>query len=391
VSQATEAQPRDPDAARRLGKVVFALAVCLLAASILGIVGIALGKRHSRREQAAAKSREVDRGPVVLVARAEPGKPHREVTLTADVRGFFQTTVYAKVSGYVREVRVDKGDRVQEGQILGVIWSPETDQALEAAEANASLQQKLARRAQLLSPNLVAIQEAETARSNQQVSTANVASARAVKQYEVLRAPFDGVVTARYVDPGALMPSATGGTQSAMPFVDVGVTDTLRIDGYVGQDVASFVHEGDPTEVWQDERPDVRVHTAVTRTSGALDPRTRTMLVEVQLDNRAYGFLPGTFANLTLKVDAPSSPTVPAEALVVRNGKNLVAKIEHDRVRLVPIDPGRTNGSTLEIRSGVAPGDVVALDLPVELPDGAAVQPVEKKQESGDGGAPGGR
>jgi len=125
----------------------------------------------------------------------------------------------------------------------------------------------------------------------------------------------------------------------------------------------------------------------VTRTAGALDPRTRTMLVEVELDNRRYGLLPGTFANVELHVTAVPRPTVPVEALVVRGGKNLLAKVVDGRVHLVPIDPGRTDGKTLEVLRGISAGDEVALDLPVDLSDGATIQPLEKKTEHSDAGA----
>ena len=372
---------------RRLGLMVLVAGIILVVASILGVLGVTLGKRHARRVEAKQRSEEVDKGPTVLVARAEVGPAARTVRLTGDVRGFFQTTLYAKVSGYVRDVLVDKGDRVKEGQILGSVESPETDQALAAQEAAAVLRIKLARRAQVLAPNIVAQQDLETATSNLDVANAGVLSAKAIKQYEIIRAPFDGVVTARYVDPGALMPAATGGSQSALPFVDVGVTDTLRIAVYVSQDVAAFTQPGDPVVIWQDERPELRVPASVTRTAGALDPRTRTMLVEVELDNRRYGLLPGTFANVELHVTAVPRPTVPVEALVVRGGKNLLAKVVDGRVHLVPIDPGRTDGKTLEVLRGISAGDEVALDLPVDLSDGATIQPLEKKTEHSDAGA----
>jgi RND family efflux transporter MFP subunit len=368
---------------------VWLAGTALVVVSFLAVLGLWLGKRRALEREAARRGEEVDRGPVVTVARAEAGPATRALSLTADVRGLYQTTLYAKVSGYVRDIRVDKGDRVKKGDALGSVESPETDQALEGAIASAILQRKLAARARVLAPDIVPQQDLETATSNLDVSSASLVGARALQRYEIIRAPFDGVVTARYVDPGALLPAATGGTQAALPFVDVGTTDILRVDAFVGQDVAPFVHPGDPVVVWQDERPDVRVPTSITRTAGALDPRTRTMLVEVEMDNRAYGLLPGTFAHFDLRVTAPPLPTVPAEALVVRGGRNLVGRVEGERVHLVPIEPGPTNGKTLEVRTGIREGDVVALDLPVDVADGAALQPVEKKVAPRDGGAGG--
>jgi hypothetical protein len=112
------------------------------------------------------------------------------------------------------------------------------------------------------------------------------------------------------------------------------------------------------------------------------------MLVEVDLDNRGVGMLPGTFANVDLKVTAAPLPTVPVEALIVRGGKNMVARIESRRVHLTEIDVGVTNGRRLQVLRGVAPGDEVALDLPVDVPDDAPVQPQEAPESRGAGARP---
>jgi membrane fusion protein (multidrug efflux system) len=371
----------------RLGLVVLLFGIGLVAVAVVAVIGTALGKRHALRQEGKSRTEQLDRGPVVRVGRAEPSPATRDVHLTADVRGFYQTTLYAKISGYVRDVRVDKGDRVSSGQILGSVESPETDEAVASAEYTEILRRKVHRRTNLLAPDVLAEQDLDTANADLGVSNANVKGAVALKRYEVLRAPFNGVVTARYVDPGALLPAATGGTESALPFVDVERTDVLRIFVYVSQDVAVFVHEGDSAVVWQNEHPSLRVPATVARTSGGLDPRTRTMIVEVDLDNAGIGLLPGTFANVDLKVAATPLPTVPVEALVVRGGKNMLARIEANRVHLVEIDVGLTNGKTLQVLRGIGPGDQVALDLPVDVSDGAQVQPQEKKPEAKGAGA----
>jgi len=373
-----EAQPGDN---RRLAILVLVFGIVLLAAAAAAVVAIGLGKRDALRAESERRNTAADKGPVVQVARVALSPSTREVRFTADVRGFFQTTMYAKISGYVRDVRVDKGERVTRGQILGSVESPETDEAVASAEFTESLRRKVQRRTHLLAPDILAEQDLDTATSDLGVSNSNVKSALAMKRYEVIRAPFDGVVTARYVDPGALMPAATGGTESALPFVDVEMIDTLRIDAYVTQEVAQFVRVGDAATVWQNERPTVRVSASVARTSGGLDPRTRTMLVEVDVDNRGVGILPGTFANVDLRVTAMPIATVPVEALVVRAGKNMVARVEHNRVHLAEVDVGQTNGRTLQVLRGLALGDHVALDLPLDVADGAPIQAEEKEPQ----------
>jgi membrane fusion protein, multidrug efflux system len=144
-----------PPERRRLGAVVGALGVALVAAAMLAVLGIALGKRHALQVQVKLRSERVDKGPIVHVTRAEAGPATRQVQLTADVRGYFQTTMYAKISGYLKDIRVDKGDRVSQGQILGTVESPETDQALASAEYTALLQKKLQHRADVLAPDVL--------------------------------------------------------------------------------------------------------------------------------------------------------------------------------------------------------------------------------------------
>ena len=358
--------------------LVFGSALLLVCA--LGVAGIVFFKHRSESRAAKERATEIDKGPPIQVARARTAKAERDLTLTGDVRALFQTSLYAKVSGYVREVRVDKGDFVKKDQILGKIESPETDQALVAAQSDYILRKSLAARAERLAPDIVSRQDLDTSNANLDVSRANLSRAASTQEYELIRAPFDGVVTARYVDPGALVPAATGATQSALPFVDVADPTTLRIDVYAGQDVASFVRDGDAVTIWQDIRPEQRIAATVTRRAGALDPRSRTMLIEVQMDNRTYGLVPGTFANVTLHIHAPPMPSVPAEALVSRGGKNMVARVEGSHVHFVEVEVGKSDGQTMQIERGIAEGDVVALNVPTEVNEGSAVQPSEKTE-----------
>ena len=189
-----------------------------------------------------------------------------------------------------------------------------------------------------------------------------------------MRAPFAGIVTARYVDPGALVPAATASTQASLPIVDVASLDTLRIFVYVGQDVAPFVHPGDAADVWQDELPDRRIPAKVTYAAGALDPRTRTMQVEVDLDNRGIGMLPGTFAHVGLHVVEPRSPLISSDALVIRDGKTMVAEIQDGKVHYAEIDLGYNDGSNVRVLRGLTGGETVGIDVPVEAAEGSAVQ-----------------
>jgi RND family efflux transporter MFP subunit len=367
------AEDRRPHGAHGKAVTIVGLAVVLLSALAVGTV--ALLRHASHRREAAALNREVDRGPVVLVVKASMSSPDRELVLPADVRGYFQSTIYARIAGYVRDVNVDKGDHVKEGQVLGHIESPETDQAVRAARADLANRKQLLLRARALAPDVIAQQDLETAQSNYGVSQANLAAAIALRDYETIRAPFEGIVTVRYVDPGALLPAATGSTQSAQPLVDVADPNRLRVTVFVGQESAERVKPGTAVTVWQDQNPNKKVQAKVTRTADSLDPRTRTMLTEIVLDNRGLGFITGIFTRALFHLTTPPLPVVPAEALLIRRGNPMVAVVEGDRVHLVPVDVGTSDGRTLQITSGLRGDEMVALNLPAELGEGAAVQP----------------
>jgi RND family efflux transporter MFP subunit len=245
-----------------------------------------------------------------------------------------------------------------------------------AAQSDLSLRKQLLDRAKILAPNVMSLQDLQTASSNFRVSSSSLASALALQSYETIRAPFDGIVTMRYVDPGALMPAATGATTSAQPLVDIADPTKLRIWAYVGQDEALFIHAGDAVTISQGDR--AHVDASVTRTAGALDPRTRTMLCEIEIDNGKGLLMPGAFSQVTFHLHAPSSPWVPSEALILRQGKELVAVVANNHVRLVTVGTGVTDGRNLQIVTGLDGSEMVALNLPAEVGDGDAVQASER-------------
>jgi RND family efflux transporter MFP subunit len=183
------------------------------------------------------------------------------------------------------------------------------------------------------------------------------------------------------------VPAATGSTQAALPLVDVADLRRLKILAFVQQDAAPFVHAGDGVTIAVDQQPDVRIQAKVTRCSGALDPRTRTMLCEVWLDNE-HRLYPGTFVHVTFSLEAPRSPVIESSALILRNDKPTVAVVRDGRVRFVKVRTGLDDGKTVQILDGLRPGERVALSPPSELADGDPVQSIE--QPAGGGGKPAG-
>lgn len=352
--------------------------VAALVIVVVAVVAAALlifnkhAKVHALRQARAAFA---EAGPRIRVTQVQVTPPNRTVTLPGDARPLLQATLYAKISGYVRELRVDKGDLVKEGDLLVRIESPETEQQVAAARSQALLSRQNEQRAQALArPGVISEQDLQTAQSNLKSSQAALQQTRELLDYTQIRAPFSGRITARYVDPGALVPAAAGA--NGVPMLDIADMSTLRTTIFVGQDLAPFIKPGDPAVVREDARPDVRIDAHVTRTAGALDPRTRTMLVEVQFDNTRANILPGTFVHVEVSVHGNALPTVQSQALLLRGGTPQVALVENGRLHFVPVRIGLSDARNTQILSGLRGDETVALDVPGEAVDGERVQPV---------------
>ena len=317
------------------------------------------------------------------MAQAQPGSGERTVNLPGDVRAFWQTTLFAKVSGYVRELRVDKGGRVRKGDIVARIASPETDHQVGQARATLLVRRRLALRVRTLAPKgFVSQQDLDNANADLAVAEADYRRVRALQDYEVLRAPFDGVVTARYVDPGALVTGSPG-----QPVVDLADPERARVQVYLGQDVAPFVQVGDAGEITADQLPGLRIRATVRRVADALDPRTRTMLVELWPEGSASPRLvPGLFVHVALRLRVPTLPSVPAEALAARGDRLQVALVRDGKLHFVDVEPGQNDGKTLQIRRGLEGGETVALSPPSDLGDGAPVRPLTNEKARAPGG-----
>jgi RND family efflux transporter MFP subunit len=348
-----------------------------MLASAGGAVAVRARRARSEEHGAARRVALVESGPRVLVARVTQGPEAREVMLQGEARPLLSTTLYAKTSGYVREVLVDKGSRVGRGELLVRLDSPETEQAVAQAETHVQLRKQLAERARALSTHgVMSTQDLEQAEAALKTAQTELTRAHALRDYATIRAPFDGTITARYVDPGALVPAATGATQSAMPVVEIAKVDTLKALLYLGQDIAPFVRRGDDVVLWQDEQPHQRIHGKITLLAGQLDSRARTELAEVWFDNRALGMLPGTYVRVRVALRVPPTPTMAASAIVSRDGRLFAAVVHDTTVRLVPIEVGESDGRTSAVTAGLRGGELVVLDLPTELNDGDRVQPI---------------
>ena len=353
-------------------------AVLVLAAA--AILAVALVVQHFTRLSATRGDLDTAtaKGPVVQVVEAASAPSQRTVTVLASVTPYQQATLYAKVSGYLSHVLVDKGDHVKAGQLLATIESQETDAQYNSARADLTNKQHIAERyGQLLRQSAISPQQAEQAAADARVAQATLQQYATLKSYERLVAPFTGQVTARFADPGALVQNATTSQTAAQPVVTISDDTRLRIDAYVQQDVAPFVHEGDTVEIVDAANSGRSITATLTRVSGQLDPRTRTMLVEALVDNKDRFLLGGSFAYMTLHVPVTASTQVPVGALITRGDNQYIAVVGTDsRLHYVKVAVASTDGDTVTLGTGVKPGTRIAVDLPAEATDGALVSTV---------------
>jgi RND family efflux transporter MFP subunit len=357
----------------------------LVGAGAVVITFLAVGYFHLSRSQTVATAREargaaVDRGPRVEVVAVSQGPSRRTITLLADVRSNTTAILYAKVSGYVKSVEVDRGDRVQAGQVVAVLESPEIDQQYLAAVTDLEHKRRnLARSQDLLArgnTTQVAMLQFET---DARVAEANVRGLETMKGYQTIRAPFAGRVTARFVDPGALITNAQTNMVSALPIVTISDDSRLRVYCYVQQQDVPYINVGDVAEVIDASNPQRRMEAKITRMTGELETRTRTMQIEINIDNTEGFLVAGSFANVAIHIPIKSLPQIPVSGLLVRGNESFVAMIENDRLRYKPIRIASTDGNTVTVAEGLRPGDRIAINLPDEVADDSKVQPVARR------------
>ena len=314
----------------------------------------------------------------------------RRLTLPATIQGYVETPVFAKIAGYLKEIRVDKGDRVKKGQVIAILESPELDQQVADAKDNLWLQSITDKRDQgLVLKHGISQQIADNSHGAALQADATYKQLLALQSYEVITAPFDGIVTARYVDPGVLIaqtitPTSTyllsHLTETASPLVQLATLSPVRVYASAPQNVANFIDDGTPADISVVQRPGQDISAKVTRHPQALDPATRMMLVEADIPNSDGALYPGMYGTMSLTVKVPTSaPLVPDDELIFRDGKVFVPLVHNSTVHLAPVTLGFDNGYSVEATSGIAMNDLIALNLGQSATEGERVQPVQQK------------
>ena len=350
-------------------------AVVLVVALTAGLV---LARELWIGRQSSELERQYQQGRRVLVTKVIHRPKSRTLKIPASIHGFVETPVYAKVAGYLKSINVDKGDRVTQGQVLALLESPELDHQVANARATYQLQKVTdARNQMLLRTGVAAQQTADDSHAAMLESKEALNQLVSTQAYETITAPFDGIVTARNVDPGALIAQSTTATTGGVPIVTMATLTPLRIYADVPQSDAPFIKDGDQVMVTVTEYPGRAFPGTVTRHPDALDPSTRTMRVEVDLENHDGALLPGMYAIVILSVATPSAvPMIPDDALIFHGGKVLAPVVRDGRMHLAEVTLGYDDGINVEVTSGITDSDVVAVNVGQSAREGETVQPV---------------
>lgn len=367
--------------------VVFVVVFVLGAVIYSGIHARAAaeGDLVRRTEQAAV--------PSVSVIHPTPNSKAQEIVLPGNTLAFYDTPIYARTNGYLKRWYVDIGAHVRKGQVLAEIETPEIDQQLQqaradlkSAQANEQLARTTAVRWQnLLKTNSVSKQETDQAVSDASAkeaavesSLANVHRLEQLQSFEKVYAPFDGVVTARNTDIGALIDA--GASTTPKELFHLAAIDKLRVYVGVPEIYSAAAKNGAKAALTLDEFPGQTFEGTLVRNASAIDPASRTLNVEVDINNANEQIKPGAYTFVHLKVPQPisssdmQSVTIPANTLLFRSEGLRVGVVRSGHAELVPIHIGRDYGNTVEVIEGLHPTDAVIVNPSDSLISGAPVQ-----------------
>lgn len=325
--------------------------------------------------------------PPVAVQTVLPkrGEITRTITLpTFRILALQEATLYAKVTGYLKKLTVDKGDAVKAGQLLGEIEVPEliADERQFAADtevAHTNYQRMAAAREK--APDLVVPQTVDDLRGRWEIAQAQLQRARDLLRYARLTAPFSGIVTARFVDPGAFIAAATtGATPQSAAVVTLMDYSRVRIQLFVPESETPFIKNGLPAKVTVEELPGRVFSGSVTRFAHALDPATKTMLTELEMANPTGELRPGAYATVQLEVEHKQNALlIPVQALLTEKAGTSVFTILDAKAKKTPVQVGFNDGTNVEIANGIGEDQPVILLGKPPLNDGQPVNLTEAK------------
>jgi RND family efflux transporter MFP subunit len=330
--------------------------------------------------------------PTVAVGKVDREDLHREVTIAAEFRPYEEVELHAKVSGYVSEMKVDFGDQVKSGQLLATLEVPELSDELHNAMAAVQKAEADHTDAHLVytrlvgvnqqQPNLVAQQDLDSAEAKDRAMGAAIDAAKAdvgkyqtMLAYTQITAPFDGVVTWRYADPGTLIQAGTASDTQAKPLVRVSDNYRLRLDFPVSVEYVKDIHLGDKVDARVESLGGRSFTGTISRFTQKVTDNTRTMITEMEVLNPNLEIIPGMYATVVLKVEnRPQSLAIPIQASASGGSTRVLIVNARHEIEERPVTLGLETPSKYEVVSGLREGDLVMLGNPAQLKPGQKVE-----------------
>ncbi|MGO9059360.1 MAG: efflux RND transporter periplasmic adaptor subunit [Candidatus Binataceae bacterium] len=346
-----------------------------------------------------AESETVAPKPIVSVIRPQRADMVRSIEIPGDLVGFYETALHAKVTGYLQTITVDKGDWVKGGQVLATIEVPELHSNLANSQANldiARITYDRLRKVQQSDARLISQQDVDIAFAKFQQARQSVRTLQTMVDYTKIIAPFSGVITGRFADPGTLIragggdigvnemsglvsPGATEGSGGHRggggPVLTMAEIDKLRVYVYVPEQVCSLIQRGTPASLTFEEFPDRIFKSSVTRYANALDLATRTMMTEIDIDNHSRRLYPRMYAHVTLDlVRHPDAIRLPVGALGGSGKDTFVLVVKDGRLERIPVSTGINDGHYVEVTSGLRGSELVVANPSPTLTAGESVE-----------------
>lgn len=399
----------------RIGLKLTIFAVLLATGLAVGFFFVQHHKAGAVELLAAQTASEGQQAPTVDVVAVKYAPAAQSVGYPGDTRGWYESTIYARVSGYVGKWVADIGDHVTRGQVLATIETPDLDAQLQAAEhqlavsdsqvdvmkASADFAKSTYDRWRESPKGVVSDQEREEKKAEYNRSVAQLKAAeakvsadqadvdrlKALEDFKQVTAPFDGVVTARHIDIGNLV--TAGSTASTTSLYTVAQINKIRVFVDVPQRASAGMQVGVPAVAIANEFPDRKFQGAIARTASAIDPATRTLHVEVDIDNSDSVLLPGMYVDVNFNLSHKVLLQVPASALLFRASGPQVAVVGEDgKVHFQIVSIAIDNGDVVELSAGVAVDQNVALNLSSQIAEGDVVVPTTVPAQGKSAAAP---
>ena len=376
--------------------------IAAIVASLLAAGFIVVNHRMSAKESAMADEAALAAGapPAVDVVSVQDSPPTQSLVLPGETRSWYESTIYARVSGYVAKWTADIGDHVTRGEVLATIDTPDLDQQLIAAqqkfavsqsevkveEANSDFAKTTYERWRDSPKGVVSDQEREEKGAEFTSSAARVNAARAevnadkaevdrlsaMEEFKQVTAPFDGVITERRIDIGDLV--TAGSTTSTTLLYAIAQSNEIRVFVDAPEDSSRLMRPGTPAQITADEFPGKTFHGTIARNSSAIDPVSKTLKVELDIPNPDLTLLPGMYVHATFELKHSGYVRVPASALVFRPSGPEVAVVDaQGQVSFHDVTIASDQGDVVDLDSGVAPGEDVALNIGDQIASGDRV------------------